>query len=103
MMMTEDCSRFDAGQARLLSPGGHLCLSNTIRILETQTPEYLAGAGTHTHELSPPIVRGWFGGTDYMPELVLPDFLFRISDAYPPKRQESILDRNCDISIQRSR
>jgi hypothetical protein len=48
MMMTEDCSRFDAGQARLLSPGGHLCLSNTIRILETQTPEYLAGAGTHT-------------------------------------------------------
>lgn|ERR1700722_8033398 len=27
----------------------------------------------------------------------------RISDAYPPKRQESVIDRNCDMSVQLSR
>jgi hypothetical protein len=71
-------------------------LSNTLmmypalkgRLLETRgflqnvQPEEIAGAQSHTYELTPPIVRGWFGGGDYIRHLVLPDFFFHISIAH---------------------
>jgi hypothetical protein len=39
-------------------------LAETTRFLESLTPEELVGAENHTFELSPPIVRGWFGGSE---------------------------------------
>ena len=57
-------------------------LSETVRFLETLMPEDLAGAETHTYELTPPIVRGWFGGADYIFLLVLPDFFFHVATAH---------------------
>jgi hypothetical protein len=58
------------------------------RILETRgflqklRPNEIAGAQSQTYELTPPIVRGWFGGDDYIRHLVLPDFFFHISIAH---------------------
>jgi hypothetical protein len=43
-------------------------------------PEQSAGAETHAFELTPPIVRGWFGGSNYIFQLVLPDFLLPRGD-----------------------
>jgi hypothetical protein len=57
-------------------------LAETIRFLDGLTPEELAGAETHTFELYPPIVRGWFGGPDYIFQLVLPDFFFHVATAH---------------------
>jgi len=45
-------------------------------------PDEIAGAQSHTYELTPPIVRRWFGGEDYIRHLVLPDFFFHISIAH---------------------
>lgn len=45
------------------------------RLVETRTflqnvkPNEIAGAQSHTYELTPPIVRGWFGGADYIRHL----------------------------------
>ena len=58
------------------------------RLLETRgfmqnvQPDEIAGAQSHTYALMPPIVRGWFGGEDYIRHLVLPDFFFHISIAH---------------------
>src|SRR6516164_4543086 len=58
------------------------------RLLETRVflqnvqPDEITGAQSHTYELTPPIVRGWFGGDDYIRHLVLPDFFFHISIAH---------------------
>jgi uncharacterized protein len=58
------------------------------RLLETRSflqkvqPDDVAVAQSHTYELTPPIVRGWFGGDDYIRHLVLPDFFFHISMAH---------------------
>jgi uncharacterized protein len=57
-------------------------LAETIRFLESIAEGDLAGAETHTFELSPPIVRGWFGGQDYVLMLVLPDFFFHVATAH---------------------
>jgi hypothetical protein len=57
-------------------------LAATAGFLTGLTPEDLAGAETHTYELSPPIVRGWFGGQDYITLLVLPDFYFHLATAH---------------------
>lgn len=57
-------------------------VAGTIRFLEGLTPEELAGAENHTFELSPPIVRGWFGGADYILLLVMPDFFFHVATAH---------------------
>lgn len=54
----------------------------TRKVLEDLRPEDLAGAQSHTYELHPPIVRGWFGGDDYIRHLVIPDFFFHISMAH---------------------
>jgi uncharacterized protein len=57
-------------------------IADTIRFLNEVTVDELAGAETHTFELTPPIVRGWFGGTDYITLLVMPDFNFHIATAH---------------------
>jgi uncharacterized protein len=57
-------------------------LASTVRYLYGITEEALAGAESHTYELSPPIVRGWFGGIDYITLLVMPDFNFHVATAH---------------------
>lgn len=57
-------------------------LADTIRYLNGLTEQDLVGAETHTYELTPPIVRGWFGGTDYITLLVMPDFHFHVATAH---------------------
>jgi hypothetical protein len=57
-------------------------LAETIRFLEGLDPEALAGAESHTFELSPPIVRGWFGGSEYIFLLVMPDFFFHVTTVH---------------------
>jgi uncharacterized protein len=54
----------------------------TRKFLESLTPDELSGAQSHTYELHPPIVRGWFGGDDYIRHLVIPDFFFHIAMAH---------------------
>jgi uncharacterized protein len=54
----------------------------TRGLLQNVQPDEIAGARSHTYELTPPIVRGWFGGDDYIRHLVLPDFFFHISIAH---------------------
>jgi hypothetical protein len=50
--------------------------------LKNVQPDEISGAQSHTYGLTPPIVRGWFGGDDYIRHLVLPDFFFHISIAH---------------------
>ena len=50
--------------------------------LEKIEPAELADAQAHTYALKPPIVRGWFGGDDYIRHLILPDFFFHIATAH---------------------
>jgi uncharacterized protein len=57
-------------------------IADTVRYLNGITEEALKGAETHTYELSPPIVRGWFGGIDYITLLVMPDFNFHVATAH---------------------
>jgi uncharacterized protein len=57
-------------------------LADTARYLGEFTEEELASAHNHTYELTPPIVRGWFGGVDYITLLVMPDFNFHIATAH---------------------
>jgi hypothetical protein len=57
-------------------------LLETRGFLQNVQPDEIAGAQSHTYELTPPIVRGWFGGEDYIRHLVLPDFFFHISIAH---------------------
>jgi hypothetical protein len=47
-------------------------LLETRGFLQNVQPDEIAGAQSHTYELSPPIVRGWFGGDDYIRHLVVP-------------------------------
>jgi uncharacterized protein len=64
-------------------------LLETRDFLQSVQPEEIAGAASHTYELTPPIVRGWFGGDDYIRHLVLPDFFFHISIARDPSAPRS--------------
>jgi hypothetical protein len=57
-------------------------LVETRDFLQNVQPDEIAGAQSHTYALTPPIVRGWFGGDDYIRHLVLPDFFFHISIAH---------------------
>jgi hypothetical protein len=57
-------------------------LVDTRAFLQGRAPDELAGAQTHTYALDPPIIRGWFGGDDYIRHLVLPDFFFHITIAH---------------------
>jgi uncharacterized protein len=57
-------------------------VAETVSYLNGVTEEQLAGAETHTYELTPPIVRGWFGGADYITLLVMPDFNFHVATAH---------------------
>jgi len=57
-------------------------LVETRGFLQNVQPDEIAGAQSHTYELTPPIVRGWFGGENYIRHLVLPDFFFHISIAH---------------------
>jgi hypothetical protein len=62
-------------------------LTETRAFLQKVQPNEMAGAQSHTYELTPPIARGWFGGDDYIRHLVLPDFFFHISIAHAILRQ----------------
>lgn len=54
-------------------------IAETKGFLNSLRPDDLLGADNRTYSLTPPIVRGWFGGTDYILQLVLPDFFFHIA------------------------
>jgi uncharacterized protein len=90
-----NCNKVDAHMAKLMqrvAPVPHntpmMYRALKDRLLETRgflqnvQPDEIAGAQSHTYELTPPIVRGWFGGDDYIRHLVLPDFFFHISVAH---------------------
>jgi hypothetical protein len=57
-------------------------LRETREALQAVQPDQVAAAQSHTFELTPPIVRGWFGGDDYIRHLVLPDFFFHVAIAH---------------------
>lgn len=57
-------------------------VADTVRYLGGISEDVLAGAETRTYELTPPIVRGWFGGVDYITLLVMPDFNFHVATAH---------------------
>jgi hypothetical protein len=50
--------------------------------IEALPEDAVRHAETHTFELSDPRTRGWLGGTDYLLELVLPDFFFHVAMAH---------------------
>lgn len=60
----------------------HARLDETRAFLANVTPETFKGAENRTYELSPPIVRGWFGAADYITLLVLPDHFFHLATAH---------------------
>ena len=89
------CNKVDAHIAKLMQrdppaprntpmmyPSLNGRLLETRGFLQSVPPYEIASAQSHTYELSPPIVRGWFGGDDYIRHLVLPDFFFHISIAH---------------------
>jgi hypothetical protein len=89
------CNKVDAHMAKLLQrerptprspaiayPALKGRLAETRGFLQALQPDDLARAQAHTYELSPPIVRGWFGGDDYIRHLVIPDFFFHIATAH---------------------
>lgn len=89
------CNKVDAHMAKLMrrdppAPRDTPIMYPTLRgrLLETRgflqnvQPDDVAGAQAYTYDLAPPIVRGWFGGDDYIRHLVLPDFFFHVSMAH---------------------
>lgn len=64
---------YDALKARMQS---------TRSFLQSITPDQLIGAESRTYQLTPPIVRGWFGGAEYIFYLVIPDFYFHIATVH---------------------
>ncbi|ODM77087.1 hypothetical protein A6X20_02770 [Bradyrhizobium elkanii] len=89
------CNKVEAHMAKLMqrdAPAPHNTpmmypalkgrLLETRGFLQNVQTDDIAGARSHTYELTPPIVRGWFGGDDYIRHLVLPDFFFHISIAH---------------------
>ena len=63
-------------------------VASAVRYLNGISEDALAGAETHTYELTPPIVRGWFGGVDYITLLVMPDFNFHLATAHDILRNQ---------------
>ena len=57
-------------------------LVETRGFLQRINPDDVAAAQTHTYQLKPLIVPGWFGGDDYIRHLVIPDFFFHIAIAH---------------------
>jgi hypothetical protein len=51
-------------------------------VVQSITPSQLSGAESRTYRLTPPIVRGWFGGAEYIFHLVIPDFYFHLATAH---------------------
>jgi hypothetical protein len=54
-------------------------LAQATLFIETLPKEAVLNAETQTFELSEPLIRGWLGGTEYLLELVLPDFFFHVA------------------------
>jgi hypothetical protein len=52
------------------------------KFLEFVPEAAVEGAEAHIFELSDPLIRGWFGGTDFILQLVLPDFFFHIATTH---------------------
>jgi hypothetical protein len=89
------CNKVDAHIAKLLQRGrpvprtpAMMYLALKGRLVETRgsllvlRPDELASAQSHTYELAQPVVRGWFGGDDYIRHLLIPDFFFHIATAH---------------------
>jgi hypothetical protein len=79
------CNKVEAHMAKLMQrdrPAPPNIPMMTRGFMQNVQPDEIAGAQSHTYELTPPIVRGWFGGDDYIRHLVLPDFFFHISIAH---------------------
>jgi len=89
------CNKVDAHMAKLMQrdppalrnipmmyPALKERLLETRGFLQDVQLDEIASAQSHTYDLTPPIVRGWFGGDDYIRHLVLPDFFFHISIAH---------------------
>src|SRR5262245_25197340 len=94
------CNKVDAHMAKLMQrdrpaprsipmmyPALKRRLLETRGFLQNVQPSEIAGAQSHTYELTPPIVRGWFGGEDYIRHLLLPGFLFDSSTTQRSLRQ----------------
>ena len=94
------CNKVDAHMAKLMGhdpPAPHntpiMYPALKGRLLETRAflqnirPDEISSAQSHTYELTPSIIRGWFGGDDYIRHLVLPDFFFHISIAHAILRE----------------
>ena len=69
-------------QAPTTAPALKARAAQAILFLESLPEESVRGAEARTFELSDPLVRGWFGGDDYLLELVLPDFFFHVATAH---------------------
>ena len=89
------CNKVDAHMAKLMGrdvppprPVGRTYDELRARLSETRAflggllPGDLAGAETRTYELTPIIMRGWFGAQDYVLLLVMPDFFFHLATAH---------------------
>jgi hypothetical protein len=57
-------------------------LTGVRSFLQSIAPSRFNGAESRTYQLTPPIVRGWFGGAEYIFYLVIPDFYFHIATAH---------------------
>ena len=57
-------------------------LLETRGFLQAIEPNMLNGAQTHTYDITPTTAHGWYGGDDYIRNLVIPDFFFHISIAH---------------------
>lgn len=57
-------------------------LAGVRTFLQSLTFDQFVGAESRTYRLTPEIVRGWFGGSDYIFYLVIPDFYFHVVTAH---------------------
>ena len=57
-------------------------LAQATLFIEALPEQAILNAESQTFELSDPLIRGWFGGTEYLLELVLPDFFFHVAMAH---------------------
>jgi len=74
--LAEEALTAPRGRLRIATSVAFGSYSLTPAVVRFMQPDEISGAQSHTYELTPPIVRGWFGGEDYIRHLVLPDFLF---------------------------
>jgi uncharacterized protein len=102
------CNKVDAHMAKLMqhdppAPPQHpddVSGIETRGFLRNVQPDKIDGAQSHTYEPTPPILRGWFGGDDYIRYLALPGFFFHISIAHAILRHLEAKVREARLSSQ---